>query len=229
MRLNLASALSLVGDNRAAAKLVGYDRVGTAALTSNWPALAQAAEAMGAQYWDQYDFWNVPALLVQTGHSDTIARLYDQARPLIASGRIPPDKVARPETIIALRNVGRRAEADRLLARALQRNGALPNGGILGDEKRFAVGVIAALTGDRETAIRVLDQWSRRKPFRMTPIPAMALRHDPIFGWLASDPRFPAIEDRVRLAVNAERTKAGLPPLSRDTWIGDPKTLLTKN
>jgi TolB-like protein/DNA-binding SARP family transcriptional activator len=229
MRLNLASALSLLGDNREAANLVGYDRVGTAALTSNWPALAQEAEAMGAQYWDQYDFWNMPALLIESGHSATIASLYDAAKPLIASGRLSPDKVARPETIIALRNVGRRAEADRLLAQARQHNDALPNGGILGDEKRFAAGIIASLTGDRETAIRVLDQWSRRKPFRMAPIPAMALRHDPTFGWLASDPRFPAIEDRVRLAVNAERTKAGLLPLSRETWIGDPKTLLTKN
>lgn len=229
MRLNLASALSLVGDNRAAAKFVGYDRVGIAALTSNWPALAQAAESMGPQYWDQYDFWNTPALLIQTGHSDTIANLYDMAKPLIASGRISLDKVARPETIIALRNVGRRAEADRLFAQFRKFNGALPKGGILGDEKRFGSGIIAALTGDRETAIRVLDQWSRRRPFRITPIPAMALRHDPIFGSLASDPRFAAIEDRVWLAVNAERAKAGLPPVSHEAWIGDAKALLTKN
>jgi hypothetical protein len=63
----------------------------------------------------------------------------------------------------------------------------------------------------------------------MAPIPAMALRHDPVFGWLSSDPRFPVIEDRIRLAINAERRKAGLAPISRESWIGDPETLLTKN
>ena len=35
--------------------------------------------------------------------------------------------------------------------------------------------------------------------------------------------------DRVRAAVNRERAKVGLPELSREAWISDPKTLLTKN
>jgi tetratricopeptide (TPR) repeat protein len=229
MRLNLASALSLLGDNRGAAKLVGYDRVGTAALTSNWTALAAAVEAMGADYWDQYDFWNVAGLLIDSGHAATLVKLYDEAQPLIASGRLSPDNVAQPEAIAALRSAGRRADADRLLAQYRQKKDRFPNRGLLGDEKQFAEGVIAALTGDRETAIRVLDRWSRQRPFRMAPIPAMALRHDPVFGWLSSDPRFPVIEDRIRLAINAERRKAGLAPISRESWIGDPKTLLTKN
>lgn len=229
MRLNLASALSLLGENHAAARLVGYDRLGVAALTSNWPALAQATEAMGAQYWDQYGFWNTASLLIDTGHSDTIVKLYDAARPLVAAGQMSADAVAQPETIIALRKAGRRAEADRLLAQLRAQKARLPSGGVLGDEKHFSVAVIAALTGDRETAIRGLDQASRQKPFRMASIPAMALRYDPVFGWLSNDPRFAAIEDRIRVAINAERIKAGLPPLSRESWIGDPKTLLTKN
>ena len=229
MRLNLASALSVLGDNRAAAKLVGYDRVGSAALTSNWPALAAAVEAMGADYWDQYDFWNAAGLLIDTGHSATLVKLYDEAQPLIAAGRLSPDNVAQPETIVALRKAGRRADAEKLLAQYRTDQDKLPNAGLLGDEKQFSAAVVAALTGDRETALRVLDQWSRKKPFRMAPIPAMALRHDPVFGWLASDPRFAVIEDRIRLAINAERQKAGLAPIGREAWIGDPKTLLTKN
>jgi Tfp pilus assembly protein PilF len=229
MRLNLASALSQLGDNRAAAKLVAYDHHAAAALTSNWSAFAQAIEALGPEYWDRYDYWNQAALLIDSGHEDTLVKLYDQAQPLIASGRLTPDKVAQPETIVALRNVGRRADAERLLGQLRRKEDRLPNVGLFGEEKQFSAAIIAALTGDRQTALRLLDQWSRRKPFRMTPIPAMALRYDPIFGWLASDPRFPAIEDRLRIAINGERVKAGLPPLSRETWIGDRKTLLTKN
>ena len=229
MRVNLASALSVLGDNREAAKLVGYDQVGTAALTSNWPALAAAVEAMGADYWDQYGFWNTAALLIESGHSDTIVKLYDIAQPLIASGHLPSGAVAQAETIIALRRAGRGAEAERLLAQLRREKAKLPNVGLLGDEKQFGAAAIAALTGDRETALRLLDQWSKQKPLRMASAPAMALRHDPVFGSLASDPRFPVIEDRIRIAINAERQKAGLAPLSRDAWIGDAKTFLTKN
>jgi hypothetical protein len=57
----------------------------------------------------------------------------------------------------------------------------------------------------------------------------MSLRYDAVFGWLANDPRFLVIDDRLRAAVNRERAKAGLAPLSREAWISDPKTLLTKN
>jgi hypothetical protein len=63
----------------------------------------------------------------------------------------------------------------------------------------------------------------------MASIPAMALRYDSVFGWLANDRRFPAIEDRIRLAINAERAKAGMQPLSREAWVADGKSLLTKN
>jgi hypothetical protein len=36
-------------------------------------------------------------------------------------------------------------------------------------------------------------------------------------------------DERLRAYVNAERAKAGLPPISRESWISDPKALLTKN
>jgi hypothetical protein len=184
---------------------------------------------MGAQFWDQYGFWNSAALLIGSGHSDTLVRLYDEARPLIASKRLSIERVTQPETIIALRKAGRQADADRLLAQYRQDKDRLPDRGLLGEEKQFSIGVIAALTGNRDAAIRTLDEVSRRNPFRMVPIPAMALRYDPVFGRLANDPRFPAIEERLRLGVNAERQKAGLAPIARDAWISDPHSLLTKN
>jgi len=134
-----------------------------------------------------------------------------------------------PELIVALRNAGRNHDADKLLADFRRRKDALPNTGYLGDEKTMGVAVIAALAGDRDRAIRVLDDFSRRNPFQLAHIPAMSLRYDPVFSRLAADPRFSAIDERLRAATNAERAKAGLPPISREAWISDPKTLLTKN
>ena len=75
MRLDLAAALSLVGDNRAAAKLVGYDRLGVAALTSDWSGLAQTAQSMGPEYWDQYGFWNTISLLIAITETPSPASL----------------------------------------------------------------------------------------------------------------------------------------------------------
>ena len=46
MQLNLAATLSVLGENRAATKLMGYDRVGTAALGGDFDDLAQQAQAM---------------------------------------------------------------------------------------------------------------------------------------------------------------------------------------
>ena len=45
----------------------------------------------------------------------------------------------------------------------------------------------------------------------------------------ASDPRLVAIDERVRVAINTQRVGAGLGAISRNAWISDAKTLLTKN
>jgi hypothetical protein len=57
----------------------------------------------------------------------------------------------------------------------------------------------------------------------------MSLRWSPIFRPLAGDPRFEAVDARVYAVLNKERAKAGLPLMSREAWLSDPKTLLTKN
>jgi hypothetical protein len=228
MRLNLASVQSVLGENRSAARLMGHDRLGTAALTGNFAELAQLADAMGPQFWSQAEFWNVASLLVASGHSETLVNLYDASNPASLK-RADFDKIALPETIIALRQAGRRPEAERLLQVYRQHQQRLPTKGLLGEEKQFGAAVIASLSGDREAALRLLDQGSRREPFQLAHIPAMALRYDPMFAWLSRDPRFLGIEDRLRAAINSQRLKAGLPALGRDAWVGDPKTLLTKN
>jgi hypothetical protein len=131
--------------------------------------------------------------------------------------------------IVALQRTGRGADADTLLAAYRAYLNRLPKVGLLGDEKALGSAQLAALSGDREAAIRKLDELTRRVPVLLLPIPAMALRYNPVFSSLSNDPRFAAIEDRMRQAINRERQKAGLAPISREAWISDPKTLLTKN
>lgn len=228
-KLNLAATLGQLGERRAAANLVPYDAVGTAALNGDWSRLARAADALGYGFWDQSGFWNAASLLVASGHSNALASFYYRDRAQMRSGTIDLHDVAIPEMIVALRNTGHRADADQLFIAMRDYMRRLPKAGLLGEQRSFAEGFIAALTGDRETAIRKLDEWTRRNPLNMSHIPAMALRYDPAFGWLASDPRFPAIEDRIRAAINRERAKVGLAPISQQDWISDPKALLTKN
>jgi 2-oxo-4-hydroxy-4-carboxy--5-ureidoimidazoline (OHCU) decarboxylase len=57
----------------------------------------------------------------------------------------------------------------------------------------------------------------------------MSLRRDPLLAPLATHPRFAAIDERLRAAINAERAKAGLAPITKDQWISDSRTLLTKD
>lgn len=229
MRLNLAATLAQLGERRRAASLMPDDSLATAAMQGDMQGLARAAEALGAGFWNQSGWWNSADLLVASGRSAEIVRFFDRDRPL-ATGQIEGnDNVAVPDIIVALRKAGRNADAEKLLLVFRNRVRSLPNTGLLGEEKSLGAGQIAALSGDREAAIRSLDYWSRRNPIELTHIPAMALRYDAAFGSLADDPRFPAIEDRVRAAINRERAKVGLPELSREAWISDPKTLLTKN
>ncbi|MBV9527088.1 BTAD domain-containing putative transcriptional regulator [Sphingomonas sp.] len=229
MRLNLAATLAEMGESRRAIPLMADDPLATAVLSRDMPGLARAADALGPGFWNQSGWWSTATLLVASGHSDTLVRFWDRDRPLGDRAAGDSDDVAVPEMIVALRNRGRNAEAQKLLRIFAQRAERLPSVGLLGEQKLLALSQLAALRGDREAALRSLDYRSRRNPIQLVSIPALALRYDAAFGSLASDARFPAIEDRVRLAVNGERGKVGLPPLSREAWISDPRTLLTKN
>jgi hypothetical protein len=85
------------------------------------------------------------------------------------------------------------------------------------------------LAGRAERALEELDKKSRERPLQLAMIPAMSLRYDPLYAPLVKDPRFLAIDERVRAAVNAQRAKAGLVPIGKGHWISDNRTLLTKN
>jgi TolB-like protein/Tfp pilus assembly protein PilF len=229
-RINLAATLAQLGERRRAAEIMAGDDMAVAATSGDWTGLARAVQSLGSNFWGRSGWWDAAGLLVASGHSDALLRLYDRdavaaKRTIIADNQ----NIAMSDIIVALRQHGRSADAEQLLAILRRHAEQLPAVGILGDEKAIDGAAVAALAGDREGAIRRLDQLSRTKPLQLTLIPGMALRHEPAFAPLATDPRFDAIEDRVRDATNAERAKAGLPPISRSAWISDSKTVLTKN
>ena len=229
-RFSLASTLAKLGERREAQSLMRHDRMASAILNADWPRMAAEARTLDGEYWEfAKAFWNLPALLVATGNSSVIVDLYDQARPSTESGDLEWHGVARPMTIIALRNAGRASEANRLLSIYRAATLKLPQRGQLGDEREIDLIGVAILTGRHHEAMRRLDAVSRRKPEAIDLLPAMSLRHHPAFAPLAADPGFAAIDERIRASVNAARQQAGLPPLSQAAWISDQRTLLTKN
>jgi tetratricopeptide (TPR) repeat protein len=228
-RFNYASALSALGENRRAAQFMSHEPISAALLSSDWPAFSAEAERFGHNFWDRSTLWKSAELLVATGHSDQLVRLYDAVQPLIRAGTVDGQSVDIPATALALRNVGRRAEADRVLRTFAAANAKLPRTGIGDLQRNMNEAAVAALSGRNEEALRILDRESRKNAIGVLPFPAMSLVRLPFFQSLSHDPRLIAADERVRMAVNAERKKAGLPPLSRETWVSDPKTLLTKN
>jgi tetratricopeptide (TPR) repeat protein len=229
MRFNYASALALLGESNQAARLVDYDVLAGALLRRDWNALAAQAAREGRNFWDKSDLWGTSTLIVASGHSDVLVRLYDQTQALIRSETIDMDLVAAPGMILALRQEGRRAEADRLLQTFSTRNAELPDAGLGGIIKQVNSGLAAALAGRNDEAIARLDHVSRQAPLALNSIPAMSLLNNPYLSNLRSDSRLGEIDERIRSAVNSERRKVGLPPISREAWVSDPKTLLTMN
>ena len=228
-RFNYASGLGSLGENRKAAEAMSHEPFSNALLSANWAAFAREAAAMGPHYWDRSNLWASAALLVRSGHGDVLIRLYDQSKPLIRSGKVDVDLVAVPGTILALRNAGRAQDAARLLSQFSKTNAKLPDKGLGGRIKEVNLAQIAALSGRSDEALKRLDRLSREAPLVLITIPSMSLFNSPFYRQLSGEPRLLQADERLRSALNSERRKAGLPPISREDWISVPKKLLTKN
>jgi hypothetical protein len=88
---------------------------------------------------------------------------------------------------------------------------------------------IDALSGRDDEAARRIDRLSRSSPLSLNFVPSISLLDNPLFAALRDDPRLAAADERVRTALNLERRKAGLAPISREAWATSARTLLTKN
>jgi len=184
---------------------------------------------MGPHYWDRSNLWASAALLVRSGHGNVLVRLYDQSKPLIRSGEVDVDLVAVPGTILALSNAGRTEEAAQLLSQFTKTNAKFPDEGLGGRIKEVNLAQIAALSNQRDEALNRLDRLSRKAPLVLITLPSMSLFNSPFYQQFSGDPRLFQADERLRAALNTERLKAGLSTISREDWISDPKTLLTKN
>lgn len=229
-RFSYASALAAIGERKQAIAVLGDSVEARAVLSADWGGLARAARADGAGYWDYLgNFWNATDLLLASGHGDVLVSLYDQALPALGKGQVLMDSVASIDTVLALREAGRTADADRLERFAVARAQSVPDAGYAGVFRRMTRMYHSLYTGQREQGLRLLESFGNEQPRQLLLLPSMSLRWMPIFRALVGDPRFEAVDEKVRMSLNAQRAKAGLPPITREDWISDPKTLLTKN
>lgn len=229
-RFSYASALAVIGERKAAVALMQDTPAARAVLTADWEGLARAARAAGPGYWDDLaNYWNSPQLLLASGHGDVLVSLYDQALPAIRSGQLPIDYLASIDTILALRDAGRTADADRLENFAVARARSMPDVGYSGLSRRTTLLYHLLYAGQREQALQMLEAFAKDTPRQLLLIPAMSLRWMPIFRALVGDPRFELVDEKVRKSLNEQRARAGLAPIGREAWISDRKTLLTKN
>jgi TolB-like protein/DNA-binding SARP family transcriptional activator len=229
-RFKLATALAVLGERREAAKLMQGDALASSVLTNDWRGMAAAAVRMGADYWTVgTGYWNLDSLLLATGQSRVIVGLYDRAQPLVARGVLNSELLPKMTTVFALLQNGRAAEAQRLWAQGDKLDRALPNVGKYREERDFDLALNDALRGRREPLMALMERWSRTHPANLAQLPAMSLRYSPFYRTVAGDPRFAVVDERMRAWTNVHRVKAGLKPISRDAWLSDPKTLLTKN
>ncbi len=227
-RFYLASALGLLGERVQAAHLIAYDPMALAILEADWRRFASSIRTPNHYDWDDSNYWNSARLLVASGHSSALVRLYDRSKPLVRSGVLDIDTIAIPELVVALRQAGRLEESDRLLRIFGENTADLPSAGLGGNFRDFNLAVVAALSGRNQEAVDRVEALSRRSPAALSSVPAMSLVNSPFFRPLKDDPRIIASDERLRAYVNGERAKAGLAPISQQAWISDPKTLLTK-
>jgi TolB-like protein/DNA-binding SARP family transcriptional activator len=230
VRFNYGSSLAVLGERRAALRLYGDDPVARAVLSQDWKALGPAARRLGPGYWEYgRNVWNLDRLLLATGQHGVIVDLYDQAQPIVARGKLRADKLYSLSTVIALRRVGRNVEAAKLMAAGRRLDETMPMRGQMKLDREISLALDDIVDGRAQRGLPVLLRWSRAKPLYLTFLPAMSLRYDPLFEGVLRDPRFAEIDENVHQAVNRERARAGLGPISRAAWISDPKSLLTKN
>jgi TolB-like protein/DNA-binding SARP family transcriptional activator/Tfp pilus assembly protein PilF len=229
MQFYLANALGWLGEPIAASRYTAFDPMTTAILDGDNSRFVAEAKALGPDFWDRANFWGSARILLLMGHSRDLVALYDQSRPDIQARHLDEDTVAIPELILALRQAGRTKEADHLLSVYSRNTSQLPRKGIGGAIRAVNQATIDALSGRDDEAARRIDQLSRSSPLSLNFVPSISLLDNPLFAALRDDPRLAAADERVRTALNLERRKAGLAPISREAWATSARTLLTKN
>jgi hypothetical protein len=219
MQFYLANAYGWLGERREAARQATFDPMASAILGGNGPRVAAEARDLGTDYWDRSNFWGSARYLLATGQGKALVEIYDRSAPSIRARELDVDTVAIPELILAIRQAGRASEAERLLTIYRENTAKLPRTGVGGDIRELNEAYIASLSGRNDDAVSLIDKISRRNPLSLNVIPTMSLLRNPLLASVKADPRLATADERLRSALNRERQKAGLAPLSRQAWI----------
>lgn len=218
-RFKSASQLAILGETGAAfAQLEPGDWLGRLSVSRRYDDLAKQVRANAATFWQAGSgLWDVNDALVANGHGRLLLALFDQRFGSVAHYR--PGETLQPveagAIAVAMRNAGRidDARAMMLRIRAQAERNRQKHAGL--HIQRLERAVTATLAGDRASALDTIERMAREMPDQLLAIPYRPLAKSAVFGSLANDPRFPAIDRRLALYVDAERAKLGLPPLGR--------------
>jgi len=219
MQFYLANSYGWLGERREATRHAAFDPMASAILAESGPRVANEAKALGTDYWDRANFWGSARYLLAAGQGKALVEIYDRSKPSIQAQELDIDTVAIPELILALRQVGRASEAEKLLDIYRENTEKLPRTGVGGALREANEAYVAALAGRGNDAVSLLDSISRRNPLSLNVIPTMSLLRNPLLASVKADPRLAAADERLRTAVNKERQKAGLEYMGRQTWI----------
>jgi tetratricopeptide (TPR) repeat protein len=185
----------------------------------NGEAYARAQSSPNT-WWERNLVGAEASALVAEGRSPVLVGLYDQrfGRPVKFMAQCPCDPLAvGPALVLALRQAGRRAEADQLYGALSESNRRLEDGHDHKLETAVTRARLLALAGDGEAATARLREAVSRGWMGQSPEVGADPETDPVFAALKSRPDFQAAVAMFRRARRVEAIR-----LSRADLTGAP-------
>lgn len=148
--------------------------------------------------------------MLNAGRAHELAAAYDGPGGMVGIGRGRPLRVDQiseaPVAALALRNAGRPAEAERLVANARNMLDALRRRGPLPVWLEADAAAMAAVAGRKDESVALLDRAMRRGWTHGGPTDLMSIADEPAFRLLRGHPGFERL--RARLADHFARERA---------------------
>ena len=219
-----AASLAGLGERKSAAAIDRDDPIGSALLRNDIRALSASAEAGCPAFRELNYDWSGNRYISAAGQGRLLVQWFDRC---MASDEGDFDKLEATTniyTILALREAGRLAAANRLTAHLEWQIRQLPRQGYSKFRRDSLLLDLAIARGDRELAGKRLLELVRSHASNFRDIPAAPLTSDPRFSLLRGSAALKRADTGLLLAINDTRSEVGLNRLSAGAWaaLGKP-------